>query len=241
MESIDIDVDEFFEAGEKGHPIESEDASEPLVTLDARQAQKLTREAGARRAHLARYVVAVVSFAAGVLVFGITAERLRHPRTETGSAQLTPEPPDRALRTALVEAARAPQAPVDVPIAALETSQDETEKPTVAVPTEKPANEEVAPTQTHADDPKPVQVAMSAGQAKEAAKAALEHGANGAAISAGERSVVLDGSDAEAWLVLGAAYQATGNVGHAKTCYDACVTHGSKGPVDECRDLLRTL
>jgi tetratricopeptide (TPR) repeat protein len=93
--------------------------------------------------------------------------------------------------------------------------------------------------------PTPVPVAMptemTADQAKEAARAALEHGANRAAISAGERAVVMDGSDAEAWLVLGAAYQANGNVGHAKSCYDACVSHGSKGPVDECRDMLRTL
>jgi len=242
MESfdVDIDMDEFFEAGEKGHPIDSE-SSEPLVTIDARHAQKMTAAARARRAHLSRYVLGVVSVAASVLLLGVTA-RLRH----------SPEPsaPRAVTTTAPAEIAQAPQAPIDVSAGEVSPEPQERAVEVVAAvktshkPNVARVDEEVAPSLTTDDDPKPmapVRIAMSAGQAKEAAKAALDHGANGAAISAGERSVVLDGSDAEAWLVLGAAYQATGNVGHAKSCYDACVSHGSKGPVDECRDMLRTL
>ena len=63
-------------------------------------------------------------------------------------------------------------------------------------------------------------------------------GANGVAIQAGERSVALDPSDGEAWLVLGGAYQAMGNNGQAKRCYTACTTQGKKGPISDCKDML---
>ena len=48
-------------------------------------------------------------------------------------------------------------------------------------------------------------------------------------------------SDAEAWLVLGAAYQAMGNVAMAKRSFKACVSQGKKGPVSDCRDMLNSL
>jgi hypothetical protein len=229
MESFDIDADAFFEAGEKGHPTESDHSGD--VPLDARQAQKMTAAARARRAHLSRYVAWVVSGATGILLLGITVDiSRRHAVTTT-----VPHTSIAAVTTAaLVEVARAPEEPQKL---------------------DEQVDDEVAPLPAHVDEqaqavvasalPTPVPVAMpmemTADQAKEAARAALEHGANRAAISAGERAVVMDRSDAEAWLVLGAAYQANGNVGHAKSCYDACVSHGSKGPVDECRDMLRTL
>ena len=48
----------------------------------------------------------------------------------------------------------------------------------------------------------------------------------------------LDPSDGEAWLVLGGAYQAMGNTGQAKRCYNACVSQGKKGPISDCKDML---
>ncbi len=87
----------------------------------------------------------------------------------------------------------------------------------------------------------PAETPKTAYQEKISAKAALERGSNGAAIAAGERSVALDPSDGEAWLVLGGAYQAMGNNGQAKRCYNACVSQGKKGPISDCRDMLGSM
>jgi hypothetical protein len=68
---------------------------------------------------------------------------------------------------------------------------------------------------------------------------ALEHGKIALSIEAGERSVALDPTDAEAWLVLGAAYQERGKLTEARRCYKACLTRATWGPRAECRELLR--
>jgi hypothetical protein len=81
----------------------------------------------------------------------------------------------------------------------------------------------------------------AAGGAKEreASRFALDRGDLGAAIAAGERSVALDSTDGEAWLVLGAAYQARGDLTQAKRCYRACVDQGRRGPKAECRAMAQ--
>ena len=85
---------------------------------------------------------------------------------------------------------------------------------------------------------KPAPPAKTAGQEKAAAKAALESGANGAAVAAGERSVALDPTDGETWLLLGAAYQELGQTGQAKRCFGACVRQGKRGPISDCQQML---
>jgi cytochrome c-type biogenesis protein CcmH/NrfG len=59
------------------------------------------------------------------------------------------------------------------------------------------------------------------------------------AIAAGERSVALDPTDGEAWLILGAAYQDRGNMADARRAYMACTKEGTRGPIGECRAMLR--
>jgi Flp pilus assembly protein TadD len=61
----------------------------------------------------------------------------------------------------------------------------------------------------------------------------------GAAIEAGERSVQLDPTDGEAWLILGAAYQTKGDAKEARRCYKSCVEQGKRGPRNECAAMLR--
>lgn len=92
-----------------------------------------------------------------------------------------------------------------------------------------------------APTPSSVGAAPAAGGAKEreASRFALERGDLGAAIAAGERSVALDSTDGEAWLVLGAAYQARGDLTQAKRCYRACVDQGRRGPKAECRAMAQ--
>ena len=69
---------------------------------------------------------------------------------------------------------------------------------------------------------------------KHASQLALERGKVGDAIDAGERSVALDPSDAEAWLILGAAYQEKGDQKNARRCFKSCLEQGKRGPKWEC-------
>ena len=49
----------------------------------------------------------------------------------------------------------------------------------------------------------------------------------------------LDATDAEAWLILGAAYQEKGNIAEARRAYASCVKEGKTGPRTECAKMLR--
>jgi hypothetical protein len=79
----------------------------------------------------------------------------------------------------------------------------------------------------------------AAGVAKRAAQAALEDGLTAQAVYAGERSVALDPGDAEAWLILGAAYQQRRAWADARRCFKSCVDQATHGPRGECAALLR--
>lgn len=238
---VDLEIhDEFFAAGEKASaPVK--EPSGPYSAVDARHAQKMTPQAHARRAHLARYVMWAVGGALGILVLGLTVrtfrgrpndEPVRHvvahvaaPVEQRVAAEPAPEKVAAPPAPVASEQAKAPEAPASA-VAAADSAKPEgsAEQASTDVPKDMPA-----------EKPK------TAWQEKQAAKAALERGANGAAIAAGERSVALDATDAEAWLVLGAAYQASGNVGQAKRAFHSCVTRGRKGPVSDCRDMLSSL
>jgi Flp pilus assembly protein TadD len=84
-------------------------------------------------------------------------------------------------------------------------------------------------------EPDPAQAAKE----KTASRIALERGRLGAAIEAGERSVALDPTDGEAWLILGAAYQTKGNAKDARRCYKTCIEQAKRGPRGECAAMLR--
>jgi len=75
--------------------------------------------------------------------------------------------------------------------------------------------------------------------AKRASQKALENGQLAQAITLGERSVELDPTDAEAWLILGAAYLQRGSFKDARRCFSSCVTDATHGARRECAALLR--
>jgi hypothetical protein len=81
--------------------------------------------------------------------------------------------------------------------------------------------------------------AKTAAQEKRDCQVFLDRGANGKAIAAGERSVALDPSDGEAWLLLGGAYQVTGRAGDAKRAFNSCVKQGKRGPIADCKSMLQ--
>jgi Flp pilus assembly protein TadD len=74
---------------------------------------------------------------------------------------------------------------------------------------------------------------------KAKARALLERRKLSEAIEAAERSTVLDPTDGEAWLILGAALQEKGDLANARRAYASCVKEGKKGPRNECANLLR--
>jgi hypothetical protein len=106
-----------------------------------------------------------------------------------------------------------------------------------SAPQSSPPEPSVAPAPAPTVAP-PVQRETAEGE-KRKARAALEGGAPGRAIAAGERSVALDPTDAEAWLILGGAYQLRGLGSDAHRAFASCVRHGRSGPVAECRSLLQ--
>ncbi len=84
----------------------------------------------------------------------------------------------------------------------------------------------------------PEERAKRAKAEKAKAQGALDRGAVQAAIDAGERSVALDETDGEAWLLLGAAYQEKGRLSDAQRAYQACTQKGKRGPIRDCAAMI---
>jgi cytochrome c-type biogenesis protein CcmH/NrfG len=53
------------------------------------------------------------------------------------------------------------------------------------------------------------------------------------------RSNALDATDAEGWLILGAAYLQRGSFKDARRCFASCAKEATHGPRGECSALLR--
>jgi tetratricopeptide (TPR) repeat protein len=79
----------------------------------------------------------------------------------------------------------------------------------------------------------------SALEEREDARKALERGKFEEAISAALRSTAIDPTDADAWLLLGAAYQESGKGADARVAYGSCAKEAKKGAVRECQLMLR--
>jgi hypothetical protein len=79
----------------------------------------------------------------------------------------------------------------------------------------------------------------AAAEAKRRSQRALERGHLSAAVEAGRQSIALDPTDADAWLVLGAAYQKQGHYAQARRCFSRCSKRAKRGARGECRALLR--
>jgi hypothetical protein len=154
---------------------------------------------------------------------------------------------------AAVQAAAAPDEPPppsaaaapagSAPAAPAESAQANAAKPATAAeakplePTAAPATSGAAAAPAEA----PLAPAKTAAQEKRDCQVFLDRGANAAAIAAGQRSVGLDPSDGEAWLLLGGAYQVMGRTGEAKHAYSQCVKQGARGPIADCKSMLQAL
>ena len=189
---------------------------EPPAVVETGEHKALAEPAAirARRRYLMRYVAGAVSLAAligiGALVRVTSARGALRASTSNASALALP--------------AVAP--PADDPTAA-EPSAD---------PAPTPAAADSADEVT-ADNPEPDP--QSALEAKKQALHELELAHLAAATEAGERSVALDPTDADAWRILGAAYQKRGAYADARRCFTSCSKLATRGDRFECSALLR--
>jgi Flp pilus assembly protein TadD len=70
------------------------------------------------------------------------------------------------------------------------------------------------------------------------ASRALDRGQIQTAISLASQATAANPADAEAWLILGGAYEMVGNKAAARNAYKSCAASGSGSRVSECKALL---
>jgi Flp pilus assembly protein TadD len=235
---VDID-NHFFE-----RPARLSDPPAEVEDRDPRMAMKMTAMAARRRAHLAKYVKIAVGLASAVCLAALVKVAVARGDSEgetrrpAAASQGAPQAPVAPVQTAIAPAQppAAPQETAAPPAAAAVPADTATAAPTPTEGAPAPA----APAATDATNPAPEATAApeldpkAAAKEKSACRAALERGKLADSIEAGERSVALDPTDGEAWLILGAAYQEKGDMKNARRSYKACIEQGKRGPRYEC-------
>lgn len=225
-------VDEkFFSDGEDAHRLVADglDAHDALTTADtaARKADPVVVQ---RRERFARYVKWAVAGAAVVCLAAVGRTTMTSSTPATAAplrmaATVVVAPETAAAATKAAEPAAAPVNPEPTPA----PSAADRGAPATATSTTDSASAEANPHEV-SGDPK---------EEKAKAQSLLERRKINEAIEAGERSVALDPTDGEAWLILGAAYQEKGNMVDARRAYASCLKEGKTGPRQECSKMLR--
>jgi tetratricopeptide (TPR) repeat protein len=203
-----------------------------------------------RRQRFSRYVRWAVGGAAVVCLAALARTALMPHRAPTATAAtqalVAPEPAVAPPTVAAAAAAAPAEAKVDVPVSMRpeEPKAAEPEAPEAVAAAEpaKAAEPAQAAEPAKAEEPKAPAVApgdKTALEEKVTSRKNLERGKLAEAIEAGERSVALDPTDGEAWLLLGASYQEKGNRAEARRCYASCLKEGKRGPLGECRAMIR--
>jgi hypothetical protein len=237
---------------------------EPEST-DPRIRRTHTPEAARRRAEFAKYVKIAVGVAAGVCLLAVgkvvllqnapgtaahaeeqPAGLAAHPATMASSVVSEAPAPSAQAAPAAGQASAVPEqpsaasAPPEAPTVGEQASAVASAAPEVAsaaassaASSQPAASASGAAAAESAPDPK------EAARLKRQAQRALDRGAFGQAIEAGEKSVGLDPTDGEAWLLLGAAYQEKGDIKNARRCYKSCIDQGKRGDKSECAAMLR--
>jgi len=238
--------------------------SEETHERDPRMVLKLGPEAARRRAEFQKYVKIAIAAASvlclAALVKGAVARNHDEPSAHRTSVAAVAAPPaQQTVQTAPVQtppeqkpapaeqAAVAPAEPqatapaaTDTAAAAPTPAPTEQAAPTAApAPAEAPsANDQAAAAPAATDSTEaPTPDPKEAAKAKRSSQAALERGKLGDAIESGERSVALDPTDAEAWLILGAAYQEKGDQKNARRSFKSCLEQSKRGPKWECAQM----
>ena len=147
--------------------------------------------------------------------------------TAVESNEPEPAPATKPPRPAVVPAPVAPASP--------RTAPAPQPAPVVAAPpvvTPPPPPATPAPTLSATPAPKP-------GVSIRGAQQALERGDSAKAVELAKQVTAADPTNAEAWLTLGAAYEAGGKTALARNAYRSCIARGKGDRVAECRALLQ--
>jgi hypothetical protein len=242
-EISDADHD-FFSEGEisvRHRP--SEPPPEEALTIADKAKLRAAPDVIERRARFIRYTKWAVGGAALVCIVAL-AEVAFSPKAATApasaaaptqSAAIVAEPAPASASP--VESASAPPVAASVSVEQAPSAAAPSAEPVASVSAEPAATASAAPSVAAPEKPP-----VGDGDAKEEKKNArqlLERRKLDDAVAAGERSVALDPTDGEAWLILGAAYQEKGNNVAARRAYASCVKEGKTGPRGECAKMLR--
>jgi tetratricopeptide (TPR) repeat protein len=211
-----------------------------LIGLAAVVRATTSREASASEGFIETHA-ATLAFA-DPLGTSATTDPAPSPQAPADLAPPAQAPTDRAQPASTPAPAPADEAHAVVavdPVAASEPARatdPAVEREHAAEPNDETVEEAPA---AHAAVPAARTDARSAGEAKRMSLRALDHGRLTAAIEAGLQSVALDPTDADAWLILGAAYQKEGRDSQARKCFTRCSKRAKRGARGECRALLR--
>ncbi|HVH42841.1 MAG TPA: hypothetical protein VM925_10880, partial [Labilithrix sp.] len=223
----DVAVEGFFSERDLAGRLEAETDDDDALAATDKAKRKADPKVVQRRARFVRYVTWAVAGAAVVCLaaVGRTAVSAVSSTSSVASKQAIVG----EAATAAPKAAVPAVAPIAQPSVAPSPS-------TVAT-----AAESAAPTEAASAAPETAsdEIVGDASEEKAKARSLLEKRKIAEAIEAGERSVKLDASDGEAWLILGAAYQEKGNIVEARRAYASCVKEGKTGPRQECAKMLR--
>ena len=201
----------------------------------------------ARRRYLTRYVAGAVSIAG---VIGLAAI-VRMTTTRDASAAASPAREVSAIAASQPVVAVPAVARAEPGIVAADpiVAVDPPEGPAIAVDPPVAADPPGADVPAAADpqvasaavpdSPPDEQASAKAREARIESQRALDRGHFAASIEAGEQSVALDPTDADAWLILGGAYQKQGHFVDARRCFASCAEQARRGARWECRALLR--
>lgn len=224
----DLAVETFFSEGDVSRVLASD--ARPAIEGDAltipdKAKRKAEPHVVARRARFVRYVTWAVAGAAVLCLAAVVRMTVTTKAIPAATRAAVVAPPAPELKAAIQAAApfTPPELTSATPSAEPEPGAVEVESP-VAEPEPSAAK---------------VESAGDAKGEKAKARALLEARRTAAAIEAAERSVKLDPTDGESWLILGAAYQDKGNMPEARRAYASCLNEGKTGPRHECAKMLR--
>jgi hypothetical protein len=248
----------FFES----HAAHDHDSLHPIAHVDdvkapdPRLAALMREETLRRRAQFTKYVKVILAGSMVVCVAAIISVSMRrtHPDATVAAAattpmrpmRLAPPPPasvsvepsaasantDPSVASATAEPSTSATPPTDAPMGS--ASAAATDSAPVPSPGPEPSASAAAPPSSASGEPTAELDPKAALKEKRQSQRALDNGKVADAIEHGEASVKLDPTDAEAWLILGAAYQMKGDLANAKRSFGSCLKEGKRGPRGEC-------
>ncbi len=240
---VDVEAEQFFAEGESRASMPHLWAHEPEhLDLDEPHSDHVRRaspEVLVRRTRLRKVTQRVVAAFALIALAGLGKAAFTHaPSAELPLSSVV------HAAAAIEQERLAPQALAAQPPAAVRAAaaipppepakveEPKAEAPVAEKPTEQLAakpSEDVKPT----DEAKPAP-SGDAKADKKAAQRAIDRGDNKGAVEAGERALEVDPTDAETWLIVGAAYQQMGQGAKARQAFSSCMSKSTHGPRGEC-------